>query len=198
MANITNAEVDAFCAAIPVSWFGPATRVTNVESPQLTNTNDFTITVAYGDGDTTSVTLNYDELIDADEYKPIVFGAVIDDFAAAVDAPYGPIVRNTTLANLGTDAKSAFDEPISFTLASPYDTASVELSYNELKYEAVVLERLQRAVGVQYQVNRLKTEIAALYAVSNALIAPHTEDDYQELIDGIRDLNYSVGGFKLN
>jgi len=198
MANITNAEVNAASAAIPVSWFGPATRVTNVQSPQLTNTNDFTVTVAHGDGNTTSVVLNYDELTDEAEYKPIIFGAVIDDFAAAIDSPYGPLTRTTALADLGTNPISAFDEPIAFTLASPYDDKTVELTYNELKYEAVVLQRLKQVVGVQYQVNRLKTEIAALYAVSNAMSAPHTESDYQELVDGIRDLNYSVGGFKLN
>jgi hypothetical protein len=198
MANITNAEVNAACAAIPVSWFGPATRVTNVESPQLTNTNDFTVRVFYGDGDTTSVTINYDELTDSTDSKQIIFAAVIDDWAAAIDTPYGPITRTTAVADLGINALNAFDTPITFTLASPYTSETVELTYNELKYEDIVIERLKRVVGVSSVVQTIIDELSALNTVAQAMTAPHTDADYATLIEGLRDLNYLVGGFRLN
>lgn len=191
MPDITNAEVDAFAAAIPVSWFGPATRVTDVESPQLTNTNDFVVTVPHGDGNTTSVTLNYDELTDPYEYKPIIFGAVIDDIAAAVDAPYGPIVRVTAIADLPTSS-TAFDQPITFTTASPYST-TFEIPYSKLKHESYLNAAIERSVGIQDIVNDLKTSIGVLDTYADTLTAPHTQAELNELIERIIALSMEAG-----
>lgn len=198
MPNITNAQVNAAASAIPVSWFGPATRVTNVESPQLTNTNDFVVTVAHGDGNTTSVTINYDELTNEAEYKPIIFGAVIDDFALAVSAPYGPLTRTTPITSLPTNPAHAFDTNISFALASPYNDKTIQLTYNELKYPAIVLQRLKGVVGVSSSVKAIADALSTLNATAQAMTAPYDDNDYETLIDGVRNLNYLVGGFQLN
>lgn len=198
MPNITNTAVDTLSAAIPVLSFGPATRVTNVTSPQLDNTQNFVVTVPFGYGNISSVTLNYDQLESPINSKRIIFAAVIDDFAASIVAPYGPLTRVTPVASLGINASNARDVPIVFTLASPYNTETVSLTYNELKSATLVNGRLQGAAGSQFLVNRLKTQIGALNTLADAMTAPHTEADYASLIDSIRDLNYLVGGFKLN
>lgn len=198
MPNITNAQVNAASAAIPVLAFGPATRITNVESPQLDNTQNFVVTVPFGYDNISSVTLNYDQLTNATNSKRIIFAAVIDDFAAAIVAPYGPLTRVTPVASLGINASNARDVPIEFTLTSPYNTEKVSLTYNELRNAPLVNGRLQGAVGSQFLVNRLKTQIGALNTLAAAMTAPHTEADYVALIESLRDLNYLVGGFRLN
>lgn len=195
MPNITNAQVDAAAAAIPVSWFGPATRVTNVQSPQLTNTNDFVVTVPHGHGNTTSVTINYDELTNPYEYKPIIFGAVIDDIAASVSSPYGPIVRTTDIEDLPT-GESAFEQPITFTTAAPYST-TFEIPYNKLKHPSYLNAAIERSVGVQGIVNDLKVSIGTLKTYADTLTAPHTQADLQALVDKIVELSLQAANIAL-
>lgn len=197
MSNITNAQVDAACALIPVSWFGPATRVTNVQSPQLTTTDNFTVTVPHGYGNISNVTINYNQLTNSEQYRPIIFGAVIDDWAASIPAPYGPLTRVTTNANLPVDTAYARDTQIEFSLASPYNSTKVWMTYNELKYQDVAVERCRQAVGSQALVNDLKTSISALNTLAAGMTAPHTEDDYQDLVEEIVDLAMQVGGTRL-
>lgn len=191
MAAITNASVDYVLTTLASSWFGPGTRVTNVESPQLQNTNDFTFTVPHGDGDTTSVVMTYDELISEFDRKPIIFHAVIRDIAAGYDAPYGPLTVITTEAEL-SNGNSAFEQPITFKLASPY-LVEFELPYDKAKHESYLQSAVKRAAGYQLLVNDLKTAIGTLKTYADTLTAPHTIAEQNELVERIFALSEQAG-----
>lgn len=191
MAAITNAAVDYVLTTLESSWFGPGTRVTDVESPQLQNTNDFTFTVAHGDGDTTSVSMTYDELIVEFDRKPIIFHAVITDIAAAYDAPYGPLTVVTTEAQL-SNGTTAFEQPITLKLASPY-LVEFEITYDKMKHPTYLQAAVERAAGFQLLVNALKTSIGTLKTYADTLTALHTVAESNELVERIFALSEQAG-----
>lgn len=191
MPTITNAEVDAFVALIPPPWFGPGTRVTDVESPQLNNDDYFFISVPHGYGGVSQVYLTYDNLQAPDEYRPVVFAAVIDDWAAAYPAPFGPLTRETATADLPI-YDGAFKENLTLKLAAPYNTEFFA-SYEQISQPLLLTRLVTLAAGIQSRVAELRADIANLHSAANALTAPYTVAEYNNLVELYTKLSMKYG-----
>jgi hypothetical protein len=126
MANITNAGVnavlDTFNAAYPDTWFTDLTLTTDVENPQLTDTDDFVIATATP----TDVDITFLELgVDVTAQRIILYAEALALAAAVAAGDYGPLTVVTTEANAPAD----LDIKMDYTTLNDGD---VSISYNEM------------------------------------------------------------------
>lgn len=106
----------------------------------------------------------------------------IDTAAALIDAPYGPLTRVTDVATLPTPNSHI---RLEFTDANGN---TVFFTYEQLLDEPGTETRLQDRDGIGGKVEALKTQIAAIYALSNAMAQPHTRAEYETLIAELREI----------
>jgi hypothetical protein len=114
----------------------------------------------------------------------------VDTAAAAVSAPYGPLVRVTDVDSLPTPNE---EHTIEFTMAN--SLGSVFMSYRQLTNSDTRLRILEQAANITGRVQKIKTWVAAVYAVTNALSAPHTYEDLVDVIAALRDNDNPLRGY---
>lgn len=113
----------------------------------------------------------------------------LDVLASGVTGIHGPLTRVGSLTGLPTPNENM---QIEFTTALD---DSVLLSYEQLTNLNVLNRLLGQAGGIHERVEDLKTAIAAVYAVSNAKSAPHTYEDYVDIITVLRANNRVLKGY---
>lgn len=116
----------------------------------------------------------------------------VDAYASGVTGIGGPLVRVTDLDTLPVPNENI---SLEFTMAASGGGGSVNMSYEQLTTTAVRTRIMEQASGIHGRVESLITSIAAIYAVSSAMSAPHTYADLVDIWDVIRDNSEDFQGF---
>lgn len=114
----------------------------------------------------------------------------VDVIASTIAAPYGPIVRVTDMEDLPVPNEN---RDIEFTMAATVDSLPVTMSYEQLATASVRNRILAQFAGVQGLAEELIADVAAAYAVTNALSAPHTYEDYKTAVEAVRAIRAVKG-----
>lgn len=113
----------------------------------------------------------------------------MDVIASGVTGISGPLTRVGSLTDLPVPNENM---QIEFTTALD-DT--VYLSYVQLSNLNVLDRLLSQAAGIDDRVERIKTGVAAVYAVTNAMSAPHTYADLVAAVAAIRENILALKGY---
>jgi hypothetical protein len=112
----------------------------------------------------------------------------IDTAAAAVPAPFGPLTRVTSVADLPTPNSEITLELTAATGETVY------MTYEQLQDADVVQRILSYATGLQYKTQEIIDTIETINTAAQALTAPYTYAEYKALIDDLREI-VEVKGF---
>lgn len=110
-----------------------------------------------------------------------VSNATVDTAAAAVASPYGPLTRVTDLTLLATPN---YQTSIEFTTSLGQH---VWLTWEQLANTTLTVKLLKQFSGHEALVRGLKTRIGAVNTTAAAMSSPYDYDDYQTLINALRD-----------
>lgn len=105
----------------------------------------------------------------------------VDVVASGVTGIYGPVSRVTNMSTLPTPNENI---GIEFTTALG-DT--VFMTYEQLTNLNVRNRILGQSGGVNERVQDLKTGVATVYDITNALTAPHTYEELVTVVEAIRE-----------
>lgn len=109
--------------------------------------------------------------------------AEVDTAAAAVAAPYGPLVRVTDVTTLpapNANIRIEFESALGTT---------VYLSYNQLGRADTLLRLLRQAHPIEARAEDLKNQVATVRAITNAFSSPHTLADIMEGVQALWDVD---------
>lgn len=107
----------------------------------------------------------------------------------AVASPYGPL----TLVGTVDDAPTP-NYDIKFLFTSNIAATPVYLSAQQLETPALLLELLENAHAPGALVQAIITSVAGLYAITNAMSAPHSQADLTAIKSYIVDNMYFLRG----
>lgn len=187
MATITNTQVTTALGLLNQNWFGPFDSVTGVVNGETEDDEEFTFDTA---GDV-EVTITYLDLIEVDLAHQIILAAVIDDIAGDVAAgDYGPLTRVTELEDLPYNDVNG--KKIELTTVNGN---TIYLTYDEIKRESLLLERVRIAEGYNAKVDAILAKLVALKVVTDAFPAVHTAANYKTLINGLLGIEEIRGHF---
>lgn len=120
-----------------------------------------------------------------------VSNGTVDGLAAAVPAPYGPLVRVTSAANLPTP-----NSEITWEFTSDLGV-TVYLTIEQLEDADIALNLMKAAHGVVANARALSAAIDAIDVVNETVKSggDYTQDDFADIMDAIT-LNLSpwIGG----
>ena len=120
---------------------------------------------------------------------PTITNLQVDIIASGVAAPYGALTRVTDMGDLPTPNENI---DIEFTTALG-DTAF--MTYEQLSTSAIRTRILEQSAPIEARVARIKTAVAAMYAVTNAMSSPHTYEDLVDAQNAIRENSDSLKGY---
>lgn len=119
-----------------------------------------------------------------------VTNAQVDVLAAAIAAPYGPLVRVTDLdtdsPDPNKDFKILFDTAVS--------GVQVELTYHELNDADIAAAVIAQAFNFQDKLEAIIADLDTLNTTAQALALPHTPADYKTVYQGILGLAKDMNG----
>jgi hypothetical protein len=115
-----------------------------------------------------------------------VTNANVDTAAALVPYPFGPLTRVGSVVAAGPNSQL----PIDFTLAAPFATTHVYLSYDQISDLDTVTDSIKDQIGLQAVIHDLMlvTRVVDRY-MTQETIPPATSPEYMRIINAFRHIN---------